>query len=191
MVWGKALPGTPGRETTSATPQARASPGRALIALGLVGALTWTLTSAIGLGPSWEVAVVAALGVAGAVRFARASRRVAVVTMAVIAIAGLGWIEMINEVQYGTMSLSGAPPLVRWCGITYKPTGVVAAAPSTGAGPSYSRILRTPSGYDVFGVALQQHHSCASTTGPLFVGVGTARFDAYDPVTPLPVAGAG
>jgi hypothetical protein len=67
----------------------------------------------------------------------------------------------------------------------------VVADPSTGAGPSYSRILQTPSGYDVFGVALQQHRSCPSTTGPLFVGVGTARFVAYDPVTPLPVAGTG
>ncbi len=82
--------------------------------------------------------------------------------------AGLGWIELVNKAQYGTLALTGAPPLVRWCGNTYQPSGVITAAASTGDGPTYSQILRTPSGYDVFGVALHGQRSCGATS-PLFV----------------------
>jgi len=153
---------------------------RVLAGLALVAVVSWVLVAAAGLGPSWEVALVAGLGSAGAVRFARGTRRVAAITFVVVAVAGFGWIEMVNTVQYGTLSLSGAPPLVRWCGATYKPDGVITASTSTGAGPSYSKILRTPSGDDVFGVALRGRGSCG-TSGPLFVGVGPGRYAAYDP----------
>jgi hypothetical protein len=149
------------------------------VALAVVGVLTWGLESAGGLGPSWKVVVVAAIGSAVAVRYARVTRRVAVVTLLVVAMTGLGWIELINEVQYGTLALTGAPPQVHWCGTTYVPNGVVAATPSTGAGPAYSEILRTPSGDAVFGVALRGRRSCGAS-GPLFVGVGPGRYAAYD-----------
>jgi hypothetical protein len=99
--------------------------------------------------------------------------------------AGIGWIETLDKVQYGTLALTGPPPLVRWCGTTYRPSGVITAEPSTGAGPRYSTILRTPSGYDVFGVALGARRSCGDD-GPLFVGEGAGRFAAYDPVTLAP-----
>jgi hypothetical protein len=148
--------------------------------VAVVGLVVWTLVSVAGLGPSWDVVLVAALGSAGVVRFAHAARRVAVVTLLVVAMTGLGWIELINKVQYGTLALTGAPPLVRWCGTTYHRSGVVTVAPSTGAGSAYSKILRTPSGDDVFGEALHGHHSCG-TSGALFVDVGHKLFAAYDP----------
>jgi hypothetical protein len=166
------------------------SPARILAGLVLVGAFTWILASPVGLGPSLDVVLVAALGAAGAIRFGRGAIRVALITLLVVALTGLGWIELINKAQYGTLSLTGAPPLVRWCGTTYKASGIVTAEPSAGAGPKYSKILQTPSGYDVFGVALIAHRSCgtSATIGPLFVAIGTARYAAYDPVTTRPVA---
>jgi hypothetical protein len=148
--------------------------------LALVGVATWTLASTAGLGPSWAVVLVAALGTAGAVRFAGVARRMAAVTLLVVAVTGLSWIEMVNQVQYGTLSLTGPPPLVRWCGTTYRPSGVITATASTGTGPRYSKILRTPSGSDVFGVALRGRGRCVAI-GPLFVGVGDGRYAAYDP----------
>lgn len=189
MVWGKPLPGTAVGESGAALPVASVAPTRILGALALVGAATWALESVAGLGPSVAVVLVAAFGSAAAVRYGHAVRRVAVVTLLVMAASGLGWIELVNKVQYGTLALTGAPPLVRWCGTTYAPSGVVTSDLSAGAGPRYSKILRTPSGYDVYGVALATHHSCGSS-GPLFVGVGTARYAAYDPTSapaPKPV----
>ncbi len=189
MVWGKSLPGTPAVERAPPEPP-EVSPVRILAGLVLVGALTWILSSLVGLGPGLDVVLVAALGSAGAIRFGRGGGRVAVVTLLVVALIGLGWIELINKAQYGTLSLTGAPPLVRWCGTTYTPSGVVTAEPSAGAGPKYSKILETPSGYGVFGVALGGHRSCGTgaTIGPLFVAIGRARYAAYDPVTTGQVA---
>ena len=190
MVWGKSLPGTPAVERAPPDPPPEVSPARILAGLVLVGALTWTLASLAGLGPSLDVVLVAALGSAGAVRFGRGAGRVALVTLLVVALTGLGWIELINKAQYGTLALTGAPPLVRWCGTTYRPSGVVTVEPSAGTGPTYTKILQTPSGYGVFAVALGAHRSCgtSATTGPLFVSIGKARYAAYDPVTTKPVA---
>ncbi len=168
-------------------PPGLVSPTRVLAGLGLVAASAWVLESPVGLGPGLEVVLAAALGSAAAVRFGRAARRVALITLLVIALTGVGWIELINKAQYGTLALTGAPPLVRWCGTTYKPSGVITSTLSSGSGPTYSKILKTPSGYDVFGVALRRQRSCGPS-GPLLVGVGTARFAAYDPVPTSPVA---
>jgi hypothetical protein len=154
------------------------SRGRALAGLGVVGLVTVTLESS--LGPSWGVVLVAGLGSGGAVLCARAGRRFAVVTLLVVSLTGLGWIELVNKVQYGTLALTGAPPLVRWCGTTYRPNGVVTSTLAAGGGATYSKILRTPSGYDVFGLALRGRRSCGAA-GTLFVGVGPARYAAYDP----------
>lgn len=173
------MPEASARDLAGTTP-APVSRVRVLTTLTVVGAVTWMLVSVAGLGPSWGVVLVAAVGSAGAVRFARAARRVVVVTLLVVALTGLGWIELINKVQYGTLALTGAPPLVRWCGTTYHRSGVITAEPSTGVGPAYSKILRTPSGEDVFGEALRGRHSCG-TSGALFVGVGHGLFAAYDP----------
>ncbi len=186
MVWGKPVPSAPAAEGPLA-PAAPVSPSRLLAALGVVGAVTWAVESGAGLGPNLVVVLVAALGASGAVRYGRGVRRVALSTLLVVALAGVGWIELVNKVQYGTLALTGAPPLVRWCGTTYRPSGVVTAAPSTGAGPRYSTILRSPSGYEVFGVALGRERSCGRS-GPLFVALGGARYAAYDPVALAPAA---
>lgn len=178
MVWGKTLPHETAGKVAPPAP-GPVSRVRVLVALSVVGVLTWGLESTAGLGPNWTVVLVAAVGSAAAVRYARVTRRVAVVTLLVVAMTGLGWIEVINKVQYGTLALTGAPPQVHWCGTTYVPDGVVAASPSTGTGPAYTKILRTPSGDDVFGVALRGRRSCGAS-GPLFVGVGPGRYAAYD-----------
>jgi hypothetical protein len=190
VVWGRSLPGTPAVERAPPDPPPEVSPARILAGLALVGVVTWVLASPLGLGPRLEVVLVAAFGAAGTIRFGRGAGRVAVITLLVVALTGLGWIELINKAQYGTLSLTGPPPLVRWCGTTYQPSGVVTAQPSAGAGPKYSEILQTPSGYDVFAVALGAQRSCGSsaTTGPLFVAIGTSRYAAYDPVITKPVA---
>jgi hypothetical protein len=188
VVWGKSLP-APAEEAFPST-HPLVVPSRVLVALAGVGALTWTLESVLGLGPSLLVVLVAAFGSAGAVRYGHGVRRVAVITLLVVALTGLGWIELINKVQYGTLALTGAPPIVRWCGTTYRPGGVIAASPSAGAGPAYSKILRSPSGYDVFGVALRQRRSCGAGA-PLLVKVGTTRYAAYDPETPVPAVTGG
>jgi hypothetical protein len=179
VVWGKPLPEAPAGKGNGAT-TAPVSPLRVLAAAALVGVVIWLLVSVAGLGPSWGVVLLAAAGTAAGVRLAHAARRVVVVTLVVVAMTGLGWIELVNVVQYGTLALTGPPPLVRWCGATYRPSGVVTAAPSTGIGPRYTKILRTPSGHDVFGVTLQGHHACGRP-GAVFVSVGPGRFAAYDP----------
>ena len=180
MVWGKPLPGETTRELIRPSAPAPVSPTRVLAGLAVVGVVTWVLEGVVGLGPGLEVVLAAALGSALAVRVAHLARHVAVVTLVVVALIGLGWVELINKAQYGTLALSGAPPLVRWCGTTYEPSGVVTAEPSTGGGPPYTQILRTPSGYDVFGVALGGHRACGAPV-PLFVRVGAQRYRAYDP----------
>ncbi len=189
MVWGQALPGTPTGEWSSPALRPAVSGARVLAALAVVGVATWALVAVAGLGPNLVVVVLAAFGSGAAILFGRGARRLAVATLLVIALTGVGWIELVNEVQYGTLALTGAPPLVRWCGTTYRPSGVVSADPSTGAGPTYTDILRTPSGYDVFGVGLGEKRSCG-TSGPLFVAVGPGRYASYDPVTAAP-AGLG
>ena len=185
MVWGKPLLDAAVGESGAAEPLTAVSPTRILGALAVVGAATWALESVVGLGPILGVVLVASFGCAAAVRYGHAAGRVAIVTLLVFAASGLGWIELVNKVQYGTLALTGAPPLVRWCGTTYAPSGVVTSDLSTGAGSTYSKILRTPSGYDVFGVALATHHSCG-VSGPLFVGVGPSRYAAYDSTSPPP-----
>jgi len=187
VVWGKPLPVAPVEEAVPEVSSPPVSPIRVLGALSVVGVVSWALESAAGLGPSVVVVVVAAVGGGGAVRYGHAGRRVALIAFLAMGVTGLGWIELINTAQYGTLALTGAPPLVRWCGTTYEPSGVVTAALSTGPGPTYSKILRTPSGYDVFGVALAAHRSCG-TSVPLLVGVARARYAAYDAVTPSPAA---
>ena len=181
------MPSAPAGELESPTSPGWVSPSRVLLALGLVAIVTWVLESPVGLGPGLEVVLVAALGSAVAVRYGHAARRVALITLVVVALGGTGWIELINKAQYGTLALTGAPPLVRWCGTTFKPNGVITSNLSSGTGPRYSKILKTPSGYDVFGVALARHRSCG-TSGPIFVGLRAARYAAYDPVTSSPVA---
>ncbi len=187
VVWGKPLSVAPAAEPSPGVGAALVSPTRVLGALSVVDVTSWALESAADLGPSVVVVAVAALGSAAAVHYGHAVRRVTLITFFVMAVTGLGWIELINTAQYGTLALTGAPPLVRWCGATYKPSGVVTSELSTGRGSTYSTILRTPSGYDVFGVALAGHHSCA-TSGPLFVGVARGRYAVYDPEAASPAA---
>ena len=164
---------------------------RAAAGLAGVGALTVVLVVGAGLGPSWTVALVAATGAGAAVRVARARTRVAVGALLLVAAAGLGWIELVNKVQYGTLALSGPPPLVRWCGAVYRTSGISATAPEVGGEPAYRPILRTPSGAVVFGVGLGPKRACGATL-PLFVGVGPARYVLYSAWPPRPaLQGAG
>lgn len=183
MVWGKPLVVETAGEPVPGASSTPVSPARVLTGLTVAAVATWALESVLGLGPSLLVVGVAGFGAAAAVRYGHAAGRVALITLLVVAVSGLGWIEVINKAQYGTLALTGAPPLVRWCGTTYVPSGVVTSNLSTGAGQRYTKILRTPSGYDVFGVALAAHRSCGRT-GPLLVRVGTARYAAYDPAGP-------
>lgn len=178
MVWGKPRPGRAAEDQAPPGPLP-VSPTRIAAGAALVGALTWALASVVGLGPNLDVVLVAAFGSAGAVRHGRGRRRLAVVTLLAVALVGIGWIEAVNKVQYGTLALRGAPPLVRWCGSTYRPTGVVSSEPSTGTGPAETPILRSPSGYAVFGVAPGTGRSCA-TSGALFVDLGSSHYAAYD-----------
>ena len=146
VVWGQALPGTPTGEWSSPALRPPASGARVLAALAVVGIATWALVAVAGLGPNLVVVVLAAFGSGAAILFGRGARRLAVATLLVMALTGVGWIELVNEVQYGTLALTGAPPLVRWCGTTYRPSGVVSADPSTGAGADLHRHPPDPLG---------------------------------------------
>jgi hypothetical protein len=150
---------------------------RAALGLAAVAALTAALVTLAGLGPTWPVVAVAAIGAGASVAAARASARVAVVAVVLVGVSGLAWIETVNEVQYGTMSLTGAPPLIRWCGTTYRPDGMSATAPGT---PASSKILRTPSGHDVYGVEPHGRQPCAAG-GVVFVESGAGRYLVYGP----------
>ena len=178
VVWGKPLPGSAAEDQAPPGP-APVSPTRIAAAAALVGVLVWALASVMGLGPNLDVVLVAAFGAAGAVRYGRGRRRLAVVTLLAVAVVGIGWIEAVNKAQYGTLALRGAPPLVRWCGATYRPSGVISSEPSTGSGPTETPILRSPSGYAVFGVAPGPGRACAAN-GALFVDLGSSHYAAYD-----------
>lgn len=175
MVWGR--PGPAGNAADTA--EHAVSAGRAALGLAVVAALTGALVVVAGLGPTWPVVVAAALGAGAAVIVARASGRVAMVAVVLVGVSGLAWIEVVNEVQYGTVALTGTPPLVRWCGATYKPDGMSATRPGAAGTPAYSKVLRTPSGHDVYGVAPRGRRPCAA--GALFVQSGPGRYLVYGP----------
>lgn len=104
------MPVAPVAEPSPGVGAALVSPRRVLAALSVVGVTSWALESAAGLGPSAVVVAVAALGSAAAVRYGHAVRRVTLITFVIVAVTGLGWIELINTAQYGTLALTGAPP---------------------------------------------------------------------------------
>ena len=156
------------------------SASRAALGLAAVAGLSAILVMVVGLGPTWPVVATAAVGAGVAATVARASSRVALAVVLVVGLSGLAWIELVNEVQYGTASLSGTPPLIRWCGATYKPDGMSATAPGAPGAPPYTRILRTPAGHDVYGVAPQGRQPC-SAGGALFVQTGPGHYLVYGP----------
>jgi hypothetical protein len=183
MAWGrlvqKATPGPP----SPATP--RPAPLLAAGALLAVAGIVALLVDPAGWGPTWPVVLVGAVGAAISVRIAHLPRRTALMTMVAVALAGMGWIELVNIAQYGTLSLSGPPPLIRWCGATYQKSAVVVSTPPPADGARDTMILRTPSGYDVFGVAPPRTAACGAQS-TLSVEVGTARFIVYDRMAEAP-----
>jgi len=70
------------------------------------------LESAAGLGPSVVVVVVAAVGGGGRRALRTRRPRVALIAFLALGVTGLGWIELINTAQYGTLALTGAPRVV-------------------------------------------------------------------------------
>ncbi|HUI04137.1 MAG TPA: hypothetical protein VLZ77_11390 [Acidimicrobiales bacterium] len=176
MVWGR--PGPPRETADTAAGAVRAA--RAALGLAGAAALTLALVVVVGLGPTWPVVAAAALGTAAAAAMARAPGRAVVAAAVLVGLAGLAWIELVDEVQYGTLALSGAPPLVRWCGTTYRPDGMSATRPGATGLPAYSEVLRTPSGHDVYGVAPRAGRPCAAG-GVLFVQAGPGRYLVYGP----------
>ena len=109
VVWGKPRPGRAAEDQAPPGPLP-VSPTRIAAGGALVGALTWALASVVGLGPNLDVVLVAAFGSAGAVRYGRGRRRLAVVTLLAVALVGIGWIEAVNKVQYGTLALTRRSP---------------------------------------------------------------------------------
>jgi hypothetical protein len=177
MAWGRLVDdASPG---PSRPVPVRPAPVLALGALLAVAGLVAVLAAEAGLGPTWPVVLVGAIGAAAALRIAHLSRRAALATMVAVGLAGMGWIELINVAQYGTLSLSGPPPVIRWCGAAYEKSAVAVATPPASDGAPDASVLRTPSGYDVFGVAPERAGACGSQ-GALFVEVGPARFVVYD-----------
>jgi hypothetical protein len=129
------------------------SPSRALAGFAVVGAATWMLASVAGLGPSLEVVLAAAMGSAATVRFAHVARPVAVVTLLVVAVIGLGWPELINKAAVrDARAERGSPagPLMRR---HLSAERCRRRRPSAGGGARYSQIFQTPSGDNVLGVA--------------------------------------
>ena len=190
MVWGRPAPPTsPDGGPPAAPPPV--SPVRALVGLTAAGVLVLGLVAWGHLGPTWPVVAAAAAAVGAAVRLARAARRTALGAAALVAVAGIGWIELVDTVQYGTLSLSGPPALVRWCGTTYRTSGLTTTMPAVEGGPAYAPVLRTPSGEDVYGASAPRGERCG-TSLPLFVAVGPARYLLYSSGTvPTPSQAPG
>ena len=99
----------------------------------------------------------------------------------VVGCAGLVGIEGVNEAQYGTLSLSGPPALVWWCGDTYRPSGAVTGTLAEGDGPPFSQILTTPAAYSVYAVSSGGPRVSCGATGPVLVQIGSHRYEVYNP----------
>lgn len=133
------------------------------------------------LGASWPVVVVAAVGTAIALRLAHLSKLRALVLGVVVGGVGLLGIEIINVAQYGTLSLSGPPAKVWWCGDTYTPSGAITSGLGNGDGPPDVQMLTTPAAYSVYGTYNGHPGESCGATGPLLVQVGPREYKIYNP----------
>jgi len=156
---------------------------RLLIGLATTVLLSIVLVVFARLGASWPVVVVGAVGTGLALRLTRLSRRRALALLLVVGSVGLVGIEVINDAQYGTLSLSGPPANVTWCGDTYWPSGAVTHGLGSGAGDGTPlvQILTTPAAYSVYGTYAGQAGESCGATGPLLVQVGPGEYKIYNP----------
>jgi hypothetical protein len=109
------------------------------------------------------------------------SRRSALALLLVVTCAGLLGIEVVNEAQYGTLSLSGPPTKIWWCGDTYRPSGAVTHGLGNGDSPPFVQMLTTPAAYSVYGTYNGQPGESCGATGPLLVQVGPKEYKIYNP----------
>jgi len=133
------------------------------------------------LGASWPLVVVAGVGTGLALGFAHFSPLRALALGLLIGCVGLLGIEIINMAQYGTLSLSGPPAKVWWCGDTYSPSGSFTAGLGDEDGPPYVQLLTTPADYSVYSTFNGQPGESCGATGPLLVQVGPREYKIYNP----------
>ena len=173
MVWGRPGPAVESNRVT-------VSRLRVVVGLASVAAAGAVLVDLVGLGPSWAVVATAALGAGATFVVARASARVALTAVIVIGVGGMAWVESVNEARFGTLSLTGTPPLVRWCGTTYRPDGMAATAPGRSGPAASTEILRTPSGHDVYAPSSPGPRPCTAG-GALYIEAGPGHWLVYGP----------
>ena len=133
------------------------------------------------LGASWPVVVVAAVGTIMTFWPAHVSGARALALGLIVGCVGLVGIEIVNEAQYGTLSLSGPPAKVWWCGDTYSPSGSFTTGLGDEDGPPYVQLLTTPADYSVYGTFNGQPGISCGATGPLLVQVGSGKYKIYNP----------
>ena len=165
----------------TAPAEAHLSGGRLSAGLATTVLCSTLLVVFAELGASWPVVVVASAGTGMALWLAHARRRLALVVPLVVGCVGLVGIEGVNEAQYGTLSLSGPPALVWWCGDTYRPSGAVTDTLAEGDGPPFSQILTTPAADSVYAVYSGGPRVSCGATGPVLVQIGARRYEVYNP----------
>jgi hypothetical protein len=124
---------------------------------------------------------VAAAGTATAVLLAHGSRACALTALLVVGGSGLLGIEIVNEVQYGTLSLTGPPAKVWWCGDTYQPSAAASHGLGGGDGPPFVQVLTTPAAYSVYAMDNRASGASCGATGPLLVQIGQGEYTIYNP----------
>ncbi len=154
-------------------------PSRLLAGLGATALVCLGLVVLARLGASWPVVVVAVVGTGLSLWLGNTSRLRALSLVVVVAAAGLLGLEGVNAAQYGTLSLSGPPAHVWWCGDTYSASGAVTGGLAQGDGPPFSQILTTPAAYSVY--AGYRAGTTCGATGPLLVQIGPGRYEIYNP----------
>lgn len=166
--------------TASPTDERRQLPvGFPLLALLVTTAGTAALVTVMRLGGSWPVICTAAAGIGMTYWLRGASVRRAMTAFLVVGLAGLFIIEAVNVFQYGTMSLTGPPTTIRWCGDSYRPSGSVTHGLGNGDGPPFAQLLTTPAAYSVYGT-YRPGFSCGAT-GPLLVELHPRVYAVYNP----------
>ena len=149
------------------------------LALTVIGAIM--LATVFRFGASWPVVGAVTVGTTVSAFVGGATYRGAIVFTLVVTLVGLAWIETIDVVQYGTLSLVGTPPMVTWCGNTYRPNGSTVGALSRDDGPPWVQMLTTPSGFAVFGTYTGQVGQSCGATGPLYVQTWSGVYATYNP----------
>jgi hypothetical protein len=143
-----------GDDSRSDVPSSKSNDRLKFLLLGLliVAALALVFGFLFHLDLSWSVVAFTIVGTAGVVTVSRMPRLGAIILVLMVAVVGVVLMETDNVLQYGTMRLWGAPPVIHVCGVSMYPGGDERSL-SNGDAPPLQHIWTTPAGVYVWGYA--------------------------------------